>query len=79
MLSSVKETIDEKRIIGSESLTYVYTWIDAAYAVHRYMQSYTGGSISMGHGVLHKKASVQMLNTKISTEAEIVGASEYLT
>ena len=33
----------------------------------------------MGHEVLHKKASVQRLNTKISMEAELVGMIEYLT
>ena len=33
----------------------------------------------MGHGVLHKKTSVQMLNIKKSTEAELVGVSEYLS
>ena len=29
MLSWVKETIDEKIIIGKESFSDVYTWIDA--------------------------------------------------
>ena len=56
----------------------MYTWIDTAYAVHSDMRSYTGGAISMGHGVFHEKASAQRLNTKISTEAGIVGVREYL-
>ena len=78
VLSWVKETIDENRIIGSESLTYVYTRIDASYLVHSDMRSHTGGSISMGHRVLQEKVSVQRLNAKISTDAELVGVSEYL-
>ena len=71
--------IDFKRIIGAKSLTYLYMWIDAAYAVNGNMRSHTGREISIVNGVLHKKTSVQRLNTKSSTEAELVGVSEYLT
>ena len=79
MLSWVKETIDDNRIIGAESLTYVCTGIGADHAFHSDMISHTGGDISMGHGVLNEKLSVQWLNTKISLEAELVGVSEHLT
>ena len=78
MLSRVKETIDDKRFIGSKSLTDTYTCIDAAYAVHSSMRSHTGGAIFMGNGVFHGKILVQMFNTKISTEVELVFVSEYL-
>ena len=78
VLSWVKETIDDKITIGAESLTDVYTWIDADYAVHSDMRSHTGEAIPMVHGVLNEKVSGKRLNTKISTEAELVGVSEYL-
>ena len=74
----MKRTINDKRIIGATSLTEVFTWIDAAYAVHDNMQSHTGGAISMGHGILHGKSSMQKLNVKTSTEAELVGVAEYV-
>ena len=32
----------------------------------------------MGYGLLHKKVFVQRLNTKSSTEAELLGVIEYL-
>ena len=54
VLSWVKETIDDKIIIGSNILTYMYTWIDASYTVHSGMRSHPGGGISMVHGVLYK-------------------------
>ena len=73
-----KRTIDDVRIIGATSLNDVYTWIDAAYAVHNNMRSQTGGAMSMGHGILHGRSSKQKLNTKSSTEAELVGVSEYI-
>ena len=56
----------------------LYTWIDAAYAVYPDMKSQTGGCMSYGLGILHGKAVKQKLNTKSSTEAEIVGMSDYL-
>ena len=42
------------------------------------MRSQTGGTMSFGWGVLHGRSSKQKLNTKSSTEAELVGMSEYL-
>jgi hypothetical protein len=42
------------------------------------MKSHTGGVMSMGIGGIVCKSSEQKLNTKSSTEAELVGASDYL-
>ena len=78
VLAFLKQTIDDKRIIGGDNLHSVFTWVDAAYAVHPNMCSHTRGAMSMGWGVLHSKSSKQKLNTKSSTEAELVGVSEYL-
>jgi KUP system potassium uptake protein len=54
------------------------TWVDASYAVHGDMKSHTGGVVSFGTGATMSKSSKQKLNTKSSTEAELVGASDYL-
>ena len=64
VLSQVKKTIDYKRIIGSESFTYLYNWIETKLTAHSGMIIHTGGAISMGHGVLQEKYSVKRLNTK---------------
>jgi hypothetical protein len=42
------------------------------------MKSHTGSVISFGTGGLLCKSSKQKLNTKSSTEAELVGTSDYL-
>jgi hypothetical protein len=52
--------------------------VDASYAVHPDMQSHTGGVMSLVTGGLICKSSKQKLNTKSSTEAKLVGASDYL-
>ena len=71
-------TIDLPRIIGAENISVLQTWVDAAYAVHNDMRSHTGGIISLGHGVISSKSSKQKINTKSSTEAELVGACDFI-
>ena len=65
-------------IIGADQLDHIRTWVDASYATHADMKSHTGGMISFGTGSLFCKSTKQKLNTKSSTEAELVGASDYL-
>ena len=42
------------------------------------MRSHTGGVISFGRGGIICKSKKQNINTKSSTEAELIGASDYL-
>ena len=42
------------------------------------MRGHTGSLMSLGHGVIHDKCSKQKLNTKSSTESEVVDASDYI-
>ena len=78
VIAFIKCTINDCRMIGATDLTKIFTWIDAAYAVNPDMKSQTGGAMSMGIGVLHAKTSKQKLNVKSSTEAELVGNSDYV-
>ena len=52
--------------------------MDASYKVHHATKSQNGGVITMVLGVNHCGFSNKNLNTKISTEAELVGASDYV-
>ena len=70
--------INDERIIGATTLRELFTWIDAAYAVHNNMRSHTGGAISMGYGIIHGKSGKQKINMKSSTESELVGTCEYI-
>ena len=67
-----------KRIIGMDGKHELTTWVDAPHAVHHDMKRHTGDVISLGYGLVHQKSGKQKLNTKSSTESEIVGASDYL-
>ena len=52
--------------------------VDASYAMHPDIKGYTCESMSLGYGVMHTKSWKQNINAKSSTEAELVGVSEYL-
>jgi hypothetical protein len=53
-----------------------YGWVDASFAVHQDMRSHTGAVLGLGKGPFWAKSSVQKLNSKSSTEAELIGASD---
>ena len=78
VLEYIKGTIDTVLTLGADSLDKLRTWVDASYAVHPDMRSHTGGIMSFGTGGFIPKSWKQKLNTKSSTEAELVGASDYL-
>jgi hypothetical protein len=78
LLQYLRRTMGDVLTIGADSLEKLVTWVDAAYGVHEDMKSHTGGAMSFGRGAILCKSSKQKLNTKSSTEAELVGASDYL-
>ena len=78
VLEYVKGTLDDDYIIGADDIGKMRTWVDAAFAVHPDMKSHTGGVISFGRGGLVCKSMKHKSNVKSSTEAETVGASDYL-
>ena len=77
LVSFFKGTINDKRIIGVISLENMHTWIDTVYGVYNDTRSQTGEAISLGWGIIHETSIVQKLNTKRSTESEVVGFSDY--
>ena len=78
VLEYVNGTLDVEYVVGADNVGRMWTWVDAAYAVHPEMRSHTGGVISFGRGGLVCKSSKQKINMKSSTEAEFVGAKSYL-
>ena len=59
-------------------MSNLFTWVDVSYAVHDNMRSHLGGMMSMGIGLIHKKSSMNKINTKSTTEAYLVSASDFL-
>jgi len=64
--------------IKADNLTRISWWVDASFAVHPNMLSHTGVVLSLGGGVIGWSSTKQKLNTRSSTEAELVGVNDTL-
>ena len=54
-------------------------YVDEEFAVHKDMSIHTGGLTNTGMGGAYVKSNKQKLNSKRSTEAELVGVDDVLT
>jgi hypothetical protein len=78
MLQFLRATRDELLTLSATSLHNVRWWLDASYNVHPDMRSHTGGTMSLGRGVIYRTSKRHKLNTKSSTEAELVGVDDVM-
>jgi hypothetical protein len=78
MIQFLRATKDDYLTLSATSLHNVRWWVDASYAVHPDMKSHTGGAMSLGRGVIYSSSKQQKLNTKSSTETELVGADDIM-
>ena len=53
-------------------------FVDASFAVHANMRGHTGGCLSLGTGFPIISSTKQKLNTRSSTESELVGVDDML-
>ena len=60
-------------MIETKNLNAVEWWVDASFAVHPNMRSHTGCVTMLGAGAVYASSTKQKLNTRSSTEAELVG------
>ena len=59
-------------------LTFISTWVESSYAVNPDRKSHTGGCATLERGMLYWRSTKHEINAKSSTEAELVGESDYL-
>ena len=64
--------------LESDSLNVVKWWADGAFAVHSDCKSHTGAVMSLGKGAAYSTSTKQKLNTKSSTEAELVAVDDVM-
>jgi hypothetical protein len=76
VLQYLRCTIHIPLILRADSLTIVKWWFDAYFAKHGYCRGQTGATMSMGRGSMSSMSKKQKINTRSSTEAELVGAND---
>ena len=75
----LSQTVQDKLILSVDDLRVVKWWVDASFAVHHDYRSHTGAVMSYGSGAPMTISSKQKLNTRSSTDAELVGADDVMS
>ena len=75
----LRNTITLPLTLEGDDLQLIHWWIDGAFATHRDMRSHTGGAMSLGKGVIYGTSTRQKLNTRSSTEAELVTVDDCMS
>ena len=78
VLGYIRDTIFLPLTIGWDKTGHLYWYVDAAFAVHNDMKSHTGALMTCGVGAVLSTSLKQKLNTKSSTEAELVAVDDAL-
>ena len=76
LMKYLNGTQDLKLTLCAKNLRVIKWYVDASFAVHPDFRSHTGGMMSFGGGGIQNFSIKQKLNTKSSTEAELVGADD---
>ena len=78
MISYLKCSQDLVLKLSADDMRLLKWHIDVSYAMHVDMKSHTGGNFSMGRGTIYGKSGKQKLDTKSTTESELVGVDDVL-
>ena len=76
VLQYLKGTMNMPLVISADTMTLPRWWVDASYAVHADCRGQTGAMVSFGNGMAISFSRKQKLNTKSSTESELVGVDD---
>jgi hypothetical protein len=78
VMKYLRGSIDKTLTLEADSMHIVKWWVDGSFAVHHDMKSHTGATMSLGKGSIYSTSVRQRLNTKSSTEAELVGVDDVM-
>jgi hypothetical protein len=76
VIKYLRLTIFIPLVLGWDGTGQLLWSVDASFAIHKDMRSHTGAVLSLGQGALMSMSIKQKINTKSSTEAELVGVDD---
>ncbi len=76
MMRFLNRTKEDKLILRADNLHILKWYVDASFAVHPDFRSHTGAGLTLGKGFPITMSRKQKLNTRSSTESELVGADD---
>ena len=75
----LKRTADDVLRLESDKTNVLKWHLDASFAVHNDMRSHTGATMTLGKGSLQNVSTKQKVNTRSSTEAELVSMDDIIS
>ena len=78
LMCYLKDTKQLVLTLQADNLNMPTWFVDASYAVHKDLKSHTGACFTLGKGAIYNKSTKQKINTKSSTEAELVAVDDVL-
>ena len=75
----INGTLHDKLILAADDLHVIKWLVDTSFAVHPDFKSHSGGCMTYGTGTPISGSRKQKLNTRSSTESELVGADDFMT
>jgi hypothetical protein len=79
LMKYIRGTRTMPLILSANGSCILKWWVDAAFAVHPNMRGHSGGGLSLGRGFPIMSSTKQKVNTRSSTEAEVVGADDFIS
>lgn len=78
MMKFLEQTQDDCLTLRADGSCVIKWSLDASFAVHPDMKSHTGAIMTMGQGAIQSVSTKQKVNTKSSTEAELVSNDDII-
>jgi hypothetical protein len=78
LMRYIKGTRHMPLILSANGSHILKWWVDASFAVHPNLRGHAGGGLSLGRGFPIVGSTKYKLNTRSSTEAELVGADDFM-
>jgi hypothetical protein len=79
MMCYLKHTHKDVMVLSADDSQGIIWNVDAAFAVHNDKKSHTGAIMSLGGGAIISISTKQKVNTRSSTEAELVSIDNVIS
>ena len=78
VIKYLQATVDLPLVLSADDSGLIRWWMDAAFAVHPDMKGHTGGTMSLGKGSVYSTSAKQKMNSRSSTESEVIGVYDVM-
>ena len=79
MIRFLKATQDDCLTLKADGTNVIKWSLDTSFAVHPDMKSHTGATMTLGKGTVQSVSTKQKVNTRSSTEAELVSVDDIIS